>query len=99
MASKFDQLIDSLFTDTASRGIATDFVMRHQNEPMMEGRIEPLLREAALANQRVANGEIAPEQGRSYLSSFAAEGLGTPAHLVAAWQEWADGVGAQQAEE
>jgi hypothetical protein len=88
MATKYDRIIDSLFTDPASRAIATDFVTRYADEPMMDGRLEALLREGVLANQRVVSGEITPEAGREYLSSFASEALGTPAHLVASGEAW-----------
>src|SRR6266849_6163872 len=99
MATKFDGLLDTLFPDAASRLIATNFVMRYANAPMMADRIEPLLREAALANSRVLAGEITSEQGRSYLGSFAAEALGTPAHLVASGVEWLSNVEAAEADQ
>jgi hypothetical protein len=99
MATRYDSLIDSLFTDAASRLLATDFVTRFADDPMMATRVEPLLREAALANGRVLSGEITSQEGRAYLNSFASEGLGTPAHLLASGQAWLNDVVAAEAEQ
>jgi hypothetical protein len=76
MTTKHQPLIDSLFPDAASRLIAMDFVTRFGSEPMMADRIPALLHEVAAANARVGSGDLSPQQGREYLSSFAAEGLG-----------------------
>jgi hypothetical protein len=73
--------------------------MRYANEPMMAHRIEPLLREAALANGRVLIGEITPAEGRQYLGSFASEGLGTPAHLLASGEAWLNDIVAAEADQ
>jgi hypothetical protein len=88
MASRHDHLIDTLFKSDADRAFARGFVARYEAEPMMADRIEPLLREAAQANQRVAAGEITAEQGRDYLGSFAREAIGTPEYLVATGMDW-----------
>jgi hypothetical protein len=85
--SRHDHLIDQLFSDDASRTLARNFVSRYETEPQMADRIEPLLREAASANERIERGEITAEQGREFMGSFAAEALGTPGHLVG------DGIG------
>jgi hypothetical protein len=88
MASRHDHLIDTLFKSDEDRAFARAFVGRYEGEPMMADRIEPLLREAASANQRVAAGEITAEQGRDYLGSFAREAIGTPEHLVTSGMDW-----------
>jgi hypothetical protein len=88
MPSRHDHLINTLFKTDEDRAFARAFVGRYEREPMMADRIEPLLREAASANQRVAAGEITAEQGRDYLGSFAREAIGTPEHLVTSGMDW-----------
>jgi hypothetical protein len=56
--SRHDHLIDRLFSDDASRARARNFVSRYETEPQMADRMEPLLREAASANERIERGEI-----------------------------------------
>jgi hypothetical protein len=76
------KLIAALFPDDpVSQRMAANFVALYGDAPGASERIEPILREAAAAHQRVASGEITPETGRAQLGGFA-EVIGIPAHLV-----------------
>jgi hypothetical protein len=88
MANRHDHLIETLFKTDDDRALARAFVARFEAEPMLADRIDPLLREAARTAQRADGGELSPEDARAYLSSFATEGLGTPAHMVTSAMDW-----------
>lgn len=93
--SRYSQTIERLFSDSASRTLAEQFVARFEGQPNMADRIEPLLHEAAVVNQRIVKGEISAEQGRAFLGSVA-QNIGTPGHLVDDGISWLETGGQPQ---
>ncbi len=85
---RYDRLIDQLYKSDEDRALARAFAQQFSDVPGMESRIPDLLREAARSAEQVGGGAMSPEDARAYLTSFATEGLGAPAHLVQALQEW-----------
>jgi hypothetical protein len=68
-------LIAKLFPDDPiSQRMAANFVERYA--PAIGDRVDGLLAEAVVVNARVQAGEITADQGRSFLASFAKDGMG-----------------------
>jgi hypothetical protein len=92
MPSRHDHLINSLFKTDEDRALARAFVARAETDPLLESRIDPLLREAAKTAERVDGSAMTPEQSWDYLTSFAREALGVPEHMVTQTMEWLGGL-------
>jgi hypothetical protein len=85
-------LINRLWPGEADRKIAEPFCSKF-DVPGMAERIPVMLQEAAATADRIAAGEISVDDGRSYLGSFAAEGLGVAPHLMQDLGAWFDNPG------
>jgi hypothetical protein len=96
--SRYDRLISQLYSDPADAALAKRFVAQFEHEPMMDGRLEALLREAARPNADVAGGSMTPDQAWSYLRDFAQQ-IGTPPHVMTAFDGWLDTTAAELAAE
>jgi hypothetical protein len=92
MPSRHDHLINTIFKTDLDRSLARAFVARAETDPMLESRIDPLLREAAKTAERVDGSAMTPEQSWDYLTSFAREALGVPEHMVNSTMEWLGGL-------
>jgi hypothetical protein len=88
MASRYDGLIDQLFSDAASRAIAHSFVTRFEASPFADRIIPAMLQEGAQVNARISAGEITPQAGRDLMMSMASDGYGLPPHIVQDGQVW-----------
>jgi hypothetical protein len=95
MANRYDQLVDQLFPDAASRAIANDFVSRFEASPLADRIIPSMLQEGAQINARILAGEITPQGGRDLMMSMASEAYGLPPHIVADGAGWLSDVVAQ----
>jgi hypothetical protein len=93
MASKFDSIINKYWPAEADRRIARAFVEKFADVPGMEDRIPSMLQEAASTADKIAGGKLSLDDGRSYLASFAADGLGLAPHIIAPLAEWFDSPG------
>jgi hypothetical protein len=86
---KYDDLIDSVFPDAASRRIARAAVEQFSDVPGMDMWVRGGLTEFARVNGLVARSEMTPEEGRELLFSNMQEG-GMPPHLTAQVTSWFD---------